>query len=477
MMKIGFTKKEIMKSIGYLAIYLTGKNMLISGTLGITLGLVITWKYKMFKSVILSLFMIIILYLLTRISLRLSMKKLLKEIEEKHITKKKKRTLSFNTLTPLSISVKYLLYNFKRTLSIVIIYMISAILLNFSFSVGNSIDIDRYILNGWGKANYKLILEDDENPEIPTHKLQIDNPLDKKLEKNVLKIKGIDRLEKIEYLDMKVKGDEEDLDISLFNINEELSGKVEVGDLKKNEVILSVNESVKDEIDKRISDGKILGTIYDGNSRKKASFNIKKVFIDNVTYATVYTSEETIKSIVETSPVSVYNIYGKESKDTEREIKKLIKGKTISLESKEDYSKDLKLGINMLLVGMYIVMIVIIMFSITVVLNMKFMNIVTRKNDFISFNKLGVDNSEVKKMLLIEDSIYGIPIVIIAFFTGNYLSSNFCRYMDKIGGGYMFFQMSFLGIVANILLFVTLSFLGIKSYKLLFSNDENIEKN
>lgn len=460
----GLTEKELKKSMKYFGRYLTGKNLLVSGVAGIGVGIIITWKYKSFSSVIVGLLLIMILSFCVRVALWLCMKKMLKSFQVKRVIKKKNGKEKSEKLNIFTLARKYLIYNAKRTFFINIVFLFSGILLSFAFSMNKSIDLEKYIVDNWGDQNYQIILNKEGDTTGEYHLLQINNPLTESFREDLLKVDGIERIVPEYSMEMSFKGDNEVIETSICGVNEAILAKSKQNSLNGNEVIIGINESLEEGIKQTIKKDKIVGTLFDGRTEKSVELKIVDVIVDNSKGIMLYAKSDSILEMAENSPILSFYVYGTENEKVEDNIKQLIKGEHLELESKRVYEKETKSGLQVLAVGIFSILIILILFAVTTSLNIKFMNIISRKTDFKALETIGMNYSDIKKMLIVEDWSCNIPILIIAGIAGNVLSFIVCEKMDKIGATFMLFKASISGTVWCIVLFIIISVAGMKMY-------------
>lgn len=244
LMKIGVTRRELKKSMKYFGRYLAGGLLLISGSLGTCLGLAITWKYKTFTSILLSGFVIIIIYNCIQMALKLCMSKLIKSFKLKDKRNCKKEKYSTDRLNIFTMAIKYLSYNAVRTSFVFIVLLFSGILLCFAFSTTKSIDIDKYMSDNWGKQDYKIILNKEGDTTGEYHLLQIDNPLTSELQKVILSIDGIEKVIPKLSMSTSFQLGKEKISTSLNSLTNGVLKNSGLEHIAEDEVIISTNESL-----------------------------------------------------------------------------------------------------------------------------------------------------------------------------------------------------------------------------------------
>lgn len=91
LLKCGFTKKELVKSIRMFGRNMFLKYLLLGGIIGTGAGLLLTWKYKQKGSVLISVVLICIIYLMIQAVLKKCIKKILEPVNI-NIRKKKAKS-------------------------------------------------------------------------------------------------------------------------------------------------------------------------------------------------------------------------------------------------------------------------------------------------------------------------------------------------------------------------------------------------
>lgn len=465
LLRTGFTEIELVKSMKYFGRKISITYLFIGGIIGSGIGILSTWEYKQWNSILVASVMICITYWIIQIALKSSIKKILKPKNSlyKKTSKHKKNKLRIMNLK--EISLKYMCYNWKHVASVCMLVFLSVFAISYSLSMIRSINVEKYILNTWGECNYKITLYKEGDMSGDYHLLQVNNPLTEELAQKIVEIEGVNVVEPNYSIKASINLDDEKKEVSISGVNEQIIEKANVNHLENNEIIISTRTVFLDEI-KKIAERKVISVEYfDGIDKKKIDVNVIDIIVDDSKNTRIYANTQYIQEITNCSPVLSFCVYSEENDSIYNQISELIEGETLEMQDKNTYVSDAKKSLNVLVVGIVIVMVMLILFAISILINSKFLNIMVRKKDFEVLQTLGMTHIDIKKIMTIEEVICNIPILIFAWLLGVIMSYITCNGMGKIGSVFWVYNPAFDSLFWCLIFLVVISYIELRFYE------------
>lgn len=465
LLRTGFTEIELVKSMKYFGRKISFTYLFIGGIIGSGVGILSTWEYKQWNSILVASVMICITYWIIQIALKSSIKKILKPTNSlyKKTSKHKKNKLEIMNLK--EISFKYMCYNWKHVASVCMLVFLSVFAISYSLSMIRSIDVEKYILDTWGDCNYKITLYKEGDMSGDYHLLQVNNPLTEELAQKIVEIEGVNAVEPNYSIKASINLDDEKKEVSISGVNEQIIEKANVNHLENNEIIISTRTVFLDEI-KKIAERKVISVEYfDGIDKKKIDVNVIDIIVDDSKNTRIYANTQYIQEITNCSPVLSFFVYSEENDTIYNQISELIKEKTLEMQDKNTYVLDAKKSLNVLVVGIVIVMVMLILFAISILINSKFLNIMVRKKDFEVLQTLGMTHIDIKKIMTIEEVVCNIPILIFAWLLGVTMSYITCNGMGEIGSVFWVYNPAFDSLFWCLIFLVVISYIELRFYE------------
>ncbi len=470
LLKCGFNKKELLKSIQFFGYNMFFLCLLSGGILGIGVGLLLTWKYKQEGSVLTAGILIFITYFLFQNVLKKCTKKILEPAKPKKMKmEKRKKSISPKIMNILDISLKYMSFNIKRVVSVSIIMFICGVLISYSISMIQSINLKQYISDTWGDANYKVTLYKEGDTTGDYHILQENNPLTEEMRQEILKISGVRDVIPYYSVQAILETPKEKMETTIKEFNNNVAVQTGIQNIDENEIIISTRTSSLKEITRMIQKTTLI-EYFDGNKRKSKTFHVKEIIVDDSQATTIYATKQCIERMTENLPILSFEVYAQENEKTCLKISELIKGKTLEIADMNSYVSETKQGFDIIIVGIIAIMIILIFFAISILVNSKFLNMIIRKNDFKVLKTLGMDDSNIKNIISIEEVISNCPSIFFSWLVGMYLSYITCNNMKKIGSTFWLFKPAYESLILCILLFFLMLCVELKIYKYIIKN-------
>lgn len=478
LLRSGFTKKELVKSMRPFGRRMSVSNLLLGGISGTGIGIFSTWKYKQTASVFLAIIMVGITYLIIQTALKKCMKKILMSDYNgngnwrKSKIKEKKSQLKVMSLT--GISLKYMRYNWKRAGAVCVLVFLSVFSISYSLSMIRSINIEKYILDTWGKHDYKITLYKEGDMTGDYHFLQTDNPLTEKLEKEITEIDGIEKVVPVYSIQAIIHINDEETEVSIRDCDDDILKEVKQKHIASNEVVISTRSVNLKQVKESVEEKEIQVDYFDGDKKKTLNLKVVDIIVNDSINTRLYVAPQFMGEMMEHSPVLAFYVYGKQDSSIYSRISELIQGKTLQLEDKNTYVKDAKISLNVLVAGIIIVMVMLILFAVSILVNSKFLNIIVRKKDFMALQSIGMTHADIKKMILTEELISNIPSILIAWILGIGMSFFTCNNMGRIGSVFWVFEPAPDSLLWSMLFWVLMSFIELRFYKYVMNNRESI---
>lgn len=466
---IGCSNKDIKKITKYEVNRLTTLPILLGGIFGFAIGGIVTSFSVIVESIIIALFTMVTIYSANRKSYSLCTKKINKlPLINTNIKKQKKFKKSsavkrkFNKWT---LYLKHILYYRAKTIQIVTILLLSGTILVFAFTLYNSIDISYYVSHYYGDSDYKMVLHDNKaTGAFDIYSLQINSPLNDKLIKDILSIDGIksvstDNLVEMDYLDSKENRINDELvginNLSAWTKSKEVLSLNEDTLITTNGIIVNENSTFKKYYQRRYSVGEVISVfLYDGNQQKQKDLTISAVISDETRGSGFFTTNKVIRNITENNTALTFRIYGAGSEDIKQQLGHLVKNQNIKLSSRTDYEKTIRLGFSYLEAGLNGILFLVLLFSFINVINILIVNITSRKKDFNLLHILGMDYTQIKKIIGFESIAYALISIIGAVLIGNYLCKAFCSKLAESGLAYFVYSHSYIGVILFFLMLI-----------------------
>lgn len=471
---IGFMEKDILQVMKYFGKCVTTKYALIGGALGIGLGTLLTWKYKHIGGLFISILLLIIMYITLQIATKKCVKRVwkLKDVKTK-IKKEQKRTY-IETLNLRKISLKYIMYNKNRVWKMNILILISGLILTFAITMIQSISLNKYIANTWGDSDYKIILNKKGNTSGDYHYLQIDNPLTEELLDDIEKTEGVEDVIPNYSIQAVIELKNKEIETRIREISDEILIERNIRSLQ-DEVVISVRSDYFEQISNQIRNGMISVEYFDGDEKKNVSLKVKDIFIDDTQATRIYASKECIKKMVsKSSPILSFYVYGQETDVVQSQIEKLIDGKTLELQCKKNYVIETEKSFDVIRIGIVSIMVILMLFSTSVLLNSKLINLMVQKQDFDVLQNIGMTHSDIKNVILVEDLICSSVTSVFAYIMGIALSNFTCDRLEKMGSTFWEFHFNIISLLTVGLLLGVLTYIEIKFYnKIVISAGKN----
>lgn len=473
---IGFLEKDVINAMKYFGKRAAIGYVLAGSVLGIGLGTLLTWQYKQTFGVFLAVGLSIIIYVTSQIVLKKCVKRIWRLKDAKIKQRKEKRITSLKTLNLRKISFKYIIYNKKRVLKMDVLIFISGLVLTFAITMIQSISLEKYIRDTWGDSNYKIILNEKGNTSGDYYHLQIDNPLTGELMQDITEIEGVNDVIPNYSIQAVIELGKEKVETRIRKISDEILKERNINSLQ-DEVIISVQSDYFEKIKNQIHNDTILVNYFDGNEKKTINFEVKEVFIDNTKATRIYASEECIKDMVsQSSPIHAFYVYGQENDKIQLEIEKLINGQNLELQCKNDFIIEAEKSFNVICVGIISIMVILMMFSTSVLINSKLINLMVQEQDFEILQNIGMTNSNIKHIIAIEELVSSSVTSIFAYILGMALSYFACYKLEMIGSTFWEFRFNIISLLAIVLLLASLTFIEIKFYNRIMINNNKIKR-
>lgn len=469
LLKCGFTKKELVKSIRMFGRNMFLKYLLLGGIIGTGAGLLLTWKYKQKGSVLISVVLICIIYLMIQAVLKKCIKKILEPVNI-NIRKKESQKLNFPKIINIfDVSIKYICFNIKRVVSVGVIMFTGGFLISYSCSMIKSISLEQYILDTWGYADYKIILYKDGDMTGNYYSLQENNPLTEKMKQNILQIQGVKDVVPRYSVQAVLDINGEKVETSIVELDDDVKKSTGIEYINKDEIIISTRTSYLTHIQELIEKSVSID-FFDGNKEKNKIFEVANVIVDDSKATTIYATRQCIEEMTENLPILSFYIYAEQNKEIFSKIVTIIKGKTLELNDMDSYITEAKKGFDVIIIGIVSIMIILIFFAVSILLNSKFLNMIVRKNDFKILQILGMCHADIKKMILIENLIISCSTIIVSWITGLCMCHMTCNGMKKIGSTFWLFKPAYNSLFWCIVLSGVMLYIEFKIYKYMIEN-------
>ncbi len=469
LLKCGFTKKELVKSIRMFGRNMFLKYLLLGGIIGTGAGLLLTWKYKQKGSVLISVVLICIIYLMIQAVLKKCIKKILEPVNI-NIRKKESQKLNFPKIINIfDVSIKYICFNIKRVVSVGVIMFTGGFLISYSCSMIKSISLEQYILDTWGDADYKIILYKDGDMTGNYYSLQENNPLTEKMKQNILQIQGVKDVVPRYSVQAVLDINGEKVETSIVELDDDVKKSTGIEYINKDEIIISTRTSYLTHIQELIEKSVSID-FFDGNKEKNKIFEVANVIVDDSKATTIYATRQCIEEMTENLPILSFYIYAEQNKEIFSKIVTIIKGKTLELNDMDSYITEAKKGFDVIIIGIVSIMIILIFFAVSILLNSKFLNMIVRKNDFKILQILGMCHADIKKMILIENLIISCSTIIVSWITGLCMCHMTCNGMKKIGSTFWLFKPAYNSLFWCIVLSGVMLYIEFKIYKYMIEN-------
>lgn len=454
LIRCGFTEKELITSIRSLGRYSLLKYILLGGGLGCVVGLMLTWKYKEVGSILATGIIISIIYYVSQHGLKRGILKVLRPINISKNNRDIKKNKKVHRLDIFDISLSYVKFNKKRVIAVGVIVFLGSILISYSLSMIQSISLQQYISELWGDANYKVTLNIDGDTTGDYYSMQSANPLTERMKQQILNVEGVRKVIPYYSIQAILNNGSEEIETCIEEINTTVKEKTRIEGLKENEIIISTRTSTFEEIKSLLNDDNLIVVEYfDGNNVKNKTCYVKDIIIDDSRNTVIYTQKEYIETMAKESlPILSFNIYGEENKDVYSSISKIISGKTLELQDKTSYVIESKKGLDFVKIGIIAIMIILMVFAVSVLLNIKLLNIIVRKKDFFMLQSLGMSCLEIKKIVLLESLCSGLPMILLSWILGIKMCQVTCKYMKIIGSLFWKFNPAYGSLVICLIL-------------------------
>ena len=445
------------------------KYLLLGGIIGTGAGLLLTWKYKQKGSVLISVVLICIIYLMIQAVLKKCIKKILEPVNI-NIRKKESQKLNFPKIINIfDVSIKYICFNIKRVVSVGVIMFTGGFLISYSCSMIKSISLEQYILDTWGDADYKIILYKDGDMTGNYYSLQENNPLTEKMKQNILQIQGVKDVVPRYSVQAVLDINGEKVETSIVELDDDVKKSTGIEYINKDEIIISTRTSYLTHIQELIEKSVSID-FFDGNKEKNKIFEVANVIVDDSKATTIYATRQCIEEMTENLPILSFYIYAEQNKEIFSKIVTIIKGKTLELNDMDSYITEAKKGFDVIIIGIVSIMIILIFFAVSILLNSKFLNMIVRKNDFKILQILGMCHADIKKMILIENLIISCSTIIVSWITGLCMCHMTCNGMKKIGSTFWLFKPAYNSLFWCIVLSGVMLYIEFKIYKYMIEN-------
>lgn len=467
LLKCGFTKKELVKSIKVLGQHIFLKYLLIGGVTGTTIGLLLTWRYKQAGSILISGMVVIIIYFISQRALKGCIKRVFNPVKIKGEKEYRQKIKLPEKIRTFDVSIKYMIFSSKRVISVSILVFICGFLISYSLSMIKSISLEKFISDIWGDADYKVTLYKEGDITGNYYSMQMDNPLTEEMRQNIMKIQGITEVTPYYSVQAVFDNNGEETETCIEEFNEDIKSKAKTDNINDGEIVISTRTATISAIKKLLKKNDSISIdFFDGNEVKNKVFKVKEIIVDDSKTTMFYASKQSIeKMLTKGSPILSFYIYGEEKQEIYSEISEIIAGKTLELEDMNSFVTETKEGFELIKIGIVAIMIILMVFSVSVLISTKFLNIIVSKNSFQVLQTLGMTHKEIKKIILIEELISSLPMIILSWITGLKMCDVTCNYMIRAGSIFWLYKPAYDSLIVCGLLLLVIFYIEFKVYK------------
>ena len=320
-----------------------------------------------------------------------------------------------------------------------------------------------------GDADYKIILYKDGDMTGNYYSLQENNPLTEKMKQNILQIQGVKDVVPRYSVQAVLDINGEKVETSIVELDDDVKKSTGIEYINKDEIIISTRTSYLTHIQELIEKSVSID-FFDGNKEKNKIFEVANVIVDDSKATTIYATRQCIEEMTENLPILSFYIYAEQNKEIFSKIVTIIKGKTLELNDMDSYITEAKKGFDVIIIGIVSIMIILIFFAVSILLNSKFLNMIVRKNDFKILQILGMCHADIKKMILIENLIISCSTIIVSWITGLCMCHMTCNGMKKIGSTFWLFKPAYNSLFWCIGLSGVMLYIEFKIYKYMIEN-------
>lgn len=308
-----------------------------------------------------------------------------------------------------------------------------------------------------GTARVKLdSWEGDEmHPERELHEIQKDNPLNEELEKRILQIDGVEKIDKISCLNVGIKEEgvrEEDgspLQTDIFGLSDkalnELEKYVKEGSLKEksleagNGIILQESIMINWPVFKAFKPGdKISLELYDGERKTEKDF-ILAAIVDAPRSLGGYTlsmPDKSLRGFSERDLTYIYDIYVRPGKETqaEEELRQITAEEGfLSVDTYRSQYEAAEKSIGIIRYACYGFLLVLGLIGILNLINTIMNSVYVRRRELGMLQAVGMSGRQTVNMLQLEGLFYTAGTLLVSLGLGNAAGYLIFRWAKRTG--------------------------------------------
>lgn len=364
-------------------------------------------------------------------------------------------------ITPFSLARMNTARNRKKTFITMLSLGIGGVLFIGVMTYAASVDSDQYVRTGQfqlGEFTVSLSGNATQTARHGAAEVQLDNPLTREVEDEMMEIPGVKQIHKIRsaYVsyDYKDQARQEDM-VTPFTKSEfsELKECLTEGALdyrellSGNQIVIRANDQVEEIYGWRFQPGdKVTIHYYDGEEFFKTYeiAGVVKGFKDGLTNGWFLLPQQVL---TETLPgVDLTDTFVVETREGQRDKVEEPLGEIVdahpqlsmsTLRQQEAQSRDMWNQTILILVS---IVLFIICFSMINLVNTLISNFMSQKTELAMLQSIGMSGKQIQKMIIGEGLILAVGNIFISILFGSLAGYGVCRLMENLGASYMDYQ-------------------------------------